>query len=189
MAARAPMSTATPTMPSSSAPNLTPRTRSSRVMKCATKSVNRGVVAFRIEARPEAIWVWPQKIRPKGTRLFIRPIAAKLRHGVPARNSSLPAMARTTLSATAAKATRQKTTDSGGSSANATLAKKNEPPHRMDSDNNQIHIRRLMTAACRLEGGRSIRRPPAIASCVGGLLLLALDLNLCPSVPQARSCG
>ena len=32
--------------------------------------MNSGVVAFRIEARPEAICVWPQKIRPKGTRLL-----------------------------------------------------------------------------------------------------------------------
>ena len=75
------------------------------------------------------------------------PMAAKERHGVPRRKSGRPAMTSTTFSARAAKATRQNTTVSGCSSASATLAKKNDPPHRTDSDSNQIQTRVLIDTA------------------------------------------
>jgi hypothetical protein len=48
---------------------------SSSVRKWATRSVKSGVVAFRIEARPDAMCVCPQKIRLKGSTLFRKPMA------------------------------------------------------------------------------------------------------------------
>ncbi len=47
----------------------------------------------------------------------------------------------TRLSAIPASATRQNTTVNGPSAPSATLAKKNEPPHRTESDSNQIQTR------------------------------------------------
>jgi hypothetical protein len=38
--------------------------------------VKRGVAAFRMKASPDAICVWPQKIRLKGSTLFSKPMAA-----------------------------------------------------------------------------------------------------------------
>ena len=51
--------------------------RSSRVSACASSTVKSGVLAFRIAATPEAIWVWLQTNSVKGTALFRSPIPRK----------------------------------------------------------------------------------------------------------------
>ena len=44
---------------------------SSVVAKFATMIVNSGAVAFRIAARPRAMWVWPQNYRLNGSPLLM----------------------------------------------------------------------------------------------------------------------
>src|SRR5688572_26923775 len=56
----------------------------------------------------------------------------------------LPATTATTFNARAASATRKKTTVRGPSSLSATFAKKNEPPHRTDSETSRNHSRARM---------------------------------------------
>src|SRR5580704_6962691 len=56
--------------------------------------------------------------------------------------------ARTISSTSAARVTRANTTVSGPSSPIATLAKKNEPPHRMESDRSQIQTRKPIEGFC-----------------------------------------
>ena len=105
---------------------------SSRVAKWATSAVKIGVVALRIEARPLAMWVWPQKISVNGSALLRRPSTAK---AGPARASGArlsPVTRAKTARIAAAMATRPSAKVSGGKSSTATLAKKNEPPHSTD---------------------------------------------------------
>ena len=101
--------------------------------------MNKGVVAFRIAARPLAIAVWPQTIRLNGIRLLSAPIITK----APPRRSERGTgwrLARTmATSATAASETRASTTVNGGSSASATSAKKNDPPHSTDKATSSSH--------------------------------------------------
>jgi hypothetical protein len=66
--------TITPRRPSSTPPSRCGVIFSSRVSKCASTTVNSGVVAFRIAARPPVIRVCPQKIRLNGIRLLSAPI-------------------------------------------------------------------------------------------------------------------
>ncbi len=56
-----------------------------------------------------------------------------------------PGAISTRLRAMAASPTRASTTVSGGSSSTATLANKNDPPHRTESDSSQIQTRNDMT--------------------------------------------
>ena len=51
--------------------------RSSAVSTCATSTVNSGVVALRIEARPLAMWVWPHAMSENGIALFSSPMPKK----------------------------------------------------------------------------------------------------------------
>ena len=104
-----------------------------------------GVVAFRIEARPLAISVWPQKIRLNGMRLFSPPMirkAPQARYEVGMRK---PRARTTRLSATAARPTRPSTTVNGRRSASATSAKKNEPPQRTESATSSSHSNGAIT--------------------------------------------
>ena len=72
-----PMVTTTPTIPISTPASRFPVIRSSLVKTCATITVNSGVVALRIAARPEAMWVCPQTIRQNGIALLSSPIPKK----------------------------------------------------------------------------------------------------------------
>src|SRR5829696_5963726 len=94
----------------------------------------------------------------------------------------------TMLSARAARATRKKTIVNGPSSASATLAKKNEPPHRIDSRTRRDHSRARIARWSHGGQLRSIRWPPAIAPCSrrgpAPPALLTLHLHLRPGVPQ-----
>ncbi len=72
-----PIITTTPAKPSTS-----PATRpgvifSSWVTKCATTTVNSGMVALKMDARPLAMCVCPQKRRLKGMTLLMTPMTKK----------------------------------------------------------------------------------------------------------------
>ncbi len=77
--------------------------------------------------------VWPQRIRTNGIALFNRPIMANGRHAETLSGSAMPVARASAIRIAAAMATRPNATVNGGSSCNATLPKKNEPPHRTDS--------------------------------------------------------
>ena len=62
----------TPASPMKTPARRRPFIFSSTVRKCAAITVESGVVALRMAARPEPIWVWPDTIRQKGTTLFVR---------------------------------------------------------------------------------------------------------------------
>ena len=102
--------------------------RSSRVSAWARATVNSGVVALRIAARPPVISVCPQTIRVKGIRLLSAPMTKKARHSRAPRGSARPAARARASSASAPIATRANTTLSGGRPSSASSAKKNEPP-------------------------------------------------------------
>ncbi|MGX1322450.1 hypothetical protein AB7M17_005903 [Bradyrhizobium sp. USDA 377] len=98
-----------------------------------TITVNNGVVAFRIEASPLGMKVWPITISENGMTLLSSPIA---------QNGFQPIMplgrpilcARSNGSRIAApSATRKNTSVSGGNSRRAAPLKKNEPPQRTES--------------------------------------------------------
>ncbi len=106
---------------------------SSLVKTCATRTVNNGVVAFRIEATPEAIWLCPQTISENGIALLSTPMPRKASHTVRSRGSDFPAIRIAACSTSAAMATRENTITKGGNSRTATPLKKNDPPHRTES--------------------------------------------------------
>src|SRR6185437_2583043 len=114
-----------------------------------------GVVALRIEASPDAMWVWPQKIRLKGRALFRAPMVKNDRHGASRRRGL------SRLSASAARATRPNTTVKGPKEPSATLAKKNDPTHSTESDTSQNHTRHVMARRWRIAAARVY---PAAAS-------------------------
>jgi hypothetical protein len=124
-------------------PNSSPATRpalsfSSVVAKCATKTVNSGVVALRMAASPLGMWVWPQKMRLNGITLFSSPIGTNIIHAAALAGMVMPVIRASSTSVVAASATRQSATVSGGSSATAILAKKNEPPHSTERMSSSI---------------------------------------------------
>jgi hypothetical protein len=95
--------------------------------------VKSGVVALRIEARPLAMWFWPQTISTMGIALLRTPMPKKAAQALGSRGSLTPAILSTRCRASAARATRQATMVSGGSSFTATAMNRNEPPHTIDS--------------------------------------------------------
>ena len=118
-------------------PRTTPATR--RTCKASspaiamTITVNSGVVAFRIEARPLGMKVWPITISENGMTLLSSPIttngfqpAAPLGKPIPCTRSSGRRIA-------APSATRSNTRVSGGNSRKPAPLKKNEPPQRTES--------------------------------------------------------
>ena len=97
------------------------------------------MAAFRIDARPALISVWPQVRRLNGTALFRNPMT---RNGAqPARVDGMerPDRRTTTHNVSAASATRTSTMVSGGSSRTETPAKKNAPPQMMASTISIVH--------------------------------------------------
>ncbi len=101
--------------------------------------MNSGVAPLRIAARPLLICVCAQTMRLKGMRLLSTPMAAKADQLARSPGMVRPVACTRTLSATAARPTRASTTLSGGNSATATSAKKNEPPQSTDSVSSRLH--------------------------------------------------
>ena len=125
-------------------PLMIPTTRprvslSSAVARCATMTVNSGVVALRIEASPLAMCVWLHTIRLNGTTLLRKPMPASAAQAEAPRGSRRPIALATRMSTSAPSPTRAHTMVSGGSSNSATLLKKNEPPHNTDSSTSSSH--------------------------------------------------
>src|SRR5665213_1311955 len=96
-------------------------------------TVEIGVVAFRIAASPEAMWLWPHTTRQNGTTLLSRPMAKNARQARPSAGVSLSS----TFRINAANPTRSNTMVNGGKVLIRTPAKKNEPPHRTDSSSSR----------------------------------------------------
>jgi hypothetical protein len=99
----------------------------------AINTVNKGVVALIIEAKPDVMWVCPQTIREKGMALLSNPKIRNDRHSLRDLGISYPAMMRMVHSVMEAMPTLIVTMVNGGSSDTATAMKKNDPPHRNDS--------------------------------------------------------
>jgi len=97
-------------------------------MRDAVKS---GVVALRIAARPDAIWVCAHTISRKGIALFNTPMTRNADQGSLAKTLVAPIRA-TSNNTTAASPTRTVTTVIVGSSRTAMSLKKNEPPQSND---------------------------------------------------------
>ena len=108
---------------------------------------NSGVVAFRIEASPLAIRVWPHRIRLNGTRLFSAPMARKARQARASPGILPPPVSTARLSASAATPTRPSATVSGGRPESATLPRKNEPPQIVESASSSVHSAAPITGA------------------------------------------
>jgi len=93
-----------------------------------------GVVAFKIEANPDAIYVCPQTIKENGITLVIRPIIKRDLQRAADLGAFCPLKNKTAHRISAAILTRRVTIVSGGNSETATPTKKNEPPQSMDRD-------------------------------------------------------
>lgn len=118
---------------------------SSGVSRCATKTVKRGVVAFRMDARPLAMRCCPHTMRTKGSTLLSRPIPKKAIQIRPCVGIRCPSKRSTTNKVMAAHATRSQTKVKEGSSRTATPLKKNEPPHSIARASNMAHSRPPIT--------------------------------------------
>ena len=112
---------------------------SSAVRKCATMTPKSGVVALRMEASPLAIWVCPQTMRQKGSRLLRKPIPKNASHTRRSFGSDRPIMRINTTKASAASPTRSVTILKGGNSRTAMPLKKNEPPQRTERTRSIAH--------------------------------------------------
>jgi len=117
-------------------PSATPSPRagvsfSSEVAKCATSTVNSGVIAFRTEASAPVICPCASTNSVKGTALFKSPITNSAGHN--ARGGSAAPFRRTTPHRiSAARPTRPQTTVKGGRPASASSLNKKDPPHKRD---------------------------------------------------------
>ena len=100
---------------------------SSEVIKCATATVNKGVVALRIDATLEATCAWPQTIRLNGTMLFKIPIPPKANQIFRLLGIFWPLRLTINKSVNEAKATRPTTMVNVGNSLTATPLKKKDP--------------------------------------------------------------
>ncbi len=83
--------------------------------------------------------VCPQKNSVNGTTLLRSARTEKAAHTRAPRGTATPIAAMTAPRTAAPKPTRSSTKVSGGSAATATLAKKNDPPHRIESETRRAH--------------------------------------------------
>src|SRR5699024_11171705 len=134
-----PIITTTPKNPTITPANLLIVIFSSAVKKCAIITVASGVVAFSTAASPEAMWVWPQTIRLKGTTLFRKPMPRKASQTRQLNDRLMPLIRSMMKRIKAAKPTLSVTMVKGVSSATATLTKKNDPPQSMDKVSSMAH--------------------------------------------------
>ncbi len=126
----------TPAKPTATPAALPAVRRSSGVRRCAMSTVNSGVVAFRMAAKPLAMWCWPQTKRAKGTALLSSPMPRNAAQSPGARGMRTRSAAQST---SAAMPTRATTMVKEGSSRTATPLKKNDPPHSTDSAKSMAH--------------------------------------------------
>jgi hypothetical protein len=118
-------------------PNATPATRRSRKASspaaAITITVNSGVVAFRIDASPLGMKVWPTTISENGMTLLRSPIATNGFQPAMPLGKPMPWIRSSGSRMAAPSATRKSTSVSGGNSCSAAPLKKNEPPQRTES--------------------------------------------------------
>ena len=119
---------------------------SSARKKCAMTTVNIGVVAFKMEASPDAMLCCPQTIRKNGMALFNIPMPRKVSQTSLPWGRAIPRARMIAHNTDAASPTRHSTITSGGSSDTAISTKKNDPPHRMDKANSISHSRTPIVA-------------------------------------------
>src|ERR1700732_4817526 len=165
-----PINTTTPRNPTKTPSKRLPVSFSSLVNRCATTTVDIGVVAFRIAASPEAMWVWPQTTRQNGTALLRRLIPKNARQVDQSAGIRFPIALTSAFRMIAAKPTRRNTIVSGGNALPWTPAKKNDPPHNTDNSNSASHSL------------RSMRR---LTSKLSVISFLSADVDL-PPVPPGR---
>ena len=122
-------------------------------------TVNMGAEALSTAASPLVICVWPQAFRECGTRLFSRPMMAKLRHTRHGCARECPSAMVTATSAVVVMIMRRHTSVNGGNSRRASWMRLNEPPHRKLSRINRPH-----------SSGPMVKRP--IREVVGVLIVL-----------------
>jgi len=77
-------------------------------------TVEIGVVAFKIAANPEAMWLWPQTTRQNGTALLSRPIPENASHALRLPGIFIPSAFTNAFRITAANPTRRNTIVKGG---------------------------------------------------------------------------
>jgi len=107
-------------------------------------TVEIGVVALRIAARPEAIWLWPQTTRQNGVALLSMPIAKNARQTDQPAGIRFPIALTSVFRMIAARPTRSNTIVNGGNALTCTPAKKNDPPHNTDNKRSASHSLRSM---------------------------------------------
>lgn len=118
-------------------PNATPNSRimlnrSSDKKTPATKMVNKGVVAFKIDAKPDEIVTCALTIKQNGTALLIAPMMAKLAQTRHPNTTDRPVATTKIHNATAATDTRTATKVMVGISRKMIALKKNDPPQIKD---------------------------------------------------------
>jgi hypothetical protein len=123
----------TPTKPSTIPTTLSGVGRSSGKKSPATTTANIGVAAFKIDAKPEAIWVCPHTIKTNGIALFSKPIAKNEPQIARLLGDRNPKKKANDHKANAAMPTLKVTIVRGGKSLTAIPTKKNEPPHIVES--------------------------------------------------------
>src|SRR3954451_18813413 len=118
-------------------PSATPATRRSRKASspaaAITITVNSGVVAFRTDASPLGMKVWPITISENGMTLLRSPIVTNGFQPVTPLGKPTPWIWSSGSRMAAPSATRINTSVSGGNSSSAAPLKKNEPPQRTES--------------------------------------------------------
>ena len=102
-------------------------------------TVEIGVVAFRIAAREEAMWLWPHTIKQKGTTLLRRPMPKNAHQAARVPGMFMPSARTRTLRITAANPTRKNTMVNAGKLLTKMPTKKNEPPHNTDNRSSISH--------------------------------------------------
>src|ERR1700722_12064362 len=102
-------------------------------------TVNIGVEAFKIEAKPLARRVWPDTIKTNGIALLSSPISARDAKCDTVLLDDRPVRGADSHRSAAASVTRAATIVRGGNSFTATPTKKNEPPQSNESSNSRPH--------------------------------------------------
>ena len=114
--------------------------RSLAVKKWATITVNIGVVALRIEARPLARCVCAQTMSAKGTTLLMRPRSASARRvGEICARATGPSAARSPEQGRGERHPRQRRSSAAAIASPRLRLKKNDPPQNRESSRSKPH--------------------------------------------------
>src|SRR3954468_5906883 len=146
-------------------PSATPAKRRSRKASspaaAITITVNSGVVAFRIDASPLGMKVWPITISENGMTLLKSPIATNGFQPLTPFGNRMPWIRSSGSRMAAPSATRKSTNVSGGNSRSAAPLQKNEPPQSTEStassDQSRASIRLSFGDMASHDGGRDSR--------------------------------